>query len=147
MSNPTIPERLRRLHRLYLAEGHALAVMDLVDAERLAKRIGRHIHDEHVAVVAAAEGHGFTPEEVTRTQGAFDALRGAARNKVRLQIAQAAFREAEQSGAFVPKSSLVEIRGWLRQAAANAEHEAQQAIRTVLDLFADESTARDNEGE
>jgi AraC-like DNA-binding protein len=132
MAEPTISERLRRLHHLCLAEANALAVADLVDADRLTRRIARLIHVENVAIEAAAARRGCAPEEVTRINGALDVLRSEARYEVRLRIAQSAFREAEKSNTIVPKSGLVETRGWLRQAADQSKHEVQQAIRTIL---------------
>jgi hypothetical protein len=138
MAEPTISERLRRLHHLCLAEANALAVADLVDADRLARRIARLIHVENVAVEDAAAGRGCAPEEIRRLHGALDVLRSEARYEVRLRIAQAAFREAEKSGAIVPKSGLVETRGWLRQAADHSKADVQQAIRTVLAIVQSE---------
>lgn len=133
---PTIPERLRRLHRLYLAMPNAVAVNDLADPRWLIGRLERHINDELAAIEADAAGRGCSPEDIIRIRGALvDQLRPATRYQVRAHIAQTAFREAEKSGAILPKTMLSGTRTWLRQAATRSEHEAQQAIRTVLDIM------------
>jgi hypothetical protein len=132
----TIPERLRRLHRLYLAEANALAAADFADARWLNERVGHLINEELAAIDAAAVGHGCTSETLARISVALvDELRTAIRHQVGLRIAQTAFREAEKSSAILPKSQLTETRGWLRQSADGSEHEAAQAMRTVLDVF------------
>lgn len=130
-TEPTIPERLRRLHRLYLAEAGAEAVSD-----GLARTVLRRINDELAEVEAAYIKRGCTPETQARIRVALiDELRTAARQQVRLGIVLAAYREAERSGAYTPKSQLTEKRGWLRQEATSVAAVAQQAIRTVLTAF------------
>jgi hypothetical protein len=139
----TIPERLRRLHRLYLAEAGAIAG-DLGPLDgphmsatgRLGRTTKRRTDDELAALAAIAAECGRTPEEIARIRAVLvDELRIAARHTVRLGIAQAAFRDAEKSGAYVPKSQLVEERRHVRHEADLAEHRAQRAIRAVIDIL------------
>lgn len=140
---PTISERLRRLHRLYLAESGATASgmgpligPRLSATGRLAHRARSRITDELAAIEAAAAECGRTPEEIARIRAVLvDELRIAARDKVRLGIAQAAYRDAEKSGSFVPKSQLVEERRHLKHDADQAEHRAHRAMRAVLDTL------------
>jgi hypothetical protein len=142
-TEPTIPERLRRLHRLYLAEAGAIAgdVGPLTGPHmsatgRLGRTALRRINDELAALGAIAAERGCTPEEIARISMVLvDELRIAARHTVRLGIAQAAFRDAEKSGAYIPKSQLVEERRHLRDEADSAQHRALKAIRAVLHVF------------
>jgi hypothetical protein len=142
-TEPTVAERLRRLHRLYLAEAGAIAgdvgPLDgphMSATGRLGRTTKRRADDELAALAAVAAERGRTPEEIARIRAILvDELGIAARHSVRLGIAQAAFRDAEKSGAYVPKSQLVEERRHLRHEADQAEHRAQKAIRAVLDTL------------
>lgn len=132
MAEPTIPERLRRLHRLYVARAEAFAAFDADGSARLRSGLERRIDIECEAMLAAAEARGCTDEDRQRLGVAFGDLAGAAYEQTRRRLMQDAYRSAEKSGSFASKTHLSEQRRWHRQAALAAEQTAHAAIRDAL---------------
>lgn len=138
MAEPTIPERLRRLHHLYLADATAEHTDgDDVDPDTawLRRTLERCIDTEVQALQAAAAELYRTHEPHRRIGAALLDLSNAADSQVRLRLKQDAYRAAEKSGAIVPKSQLIEQRRFIRGQVTNAEHRAQHAIRDVLNVL------------
>ncbi|GAB3656638.1 hypothetical protein [Glycomyces tarimensis] len=132
MAEPTIPERLRRLHHLYSARAAAFAAIDATGSDRFRRILDRRIDTECEAILAAADERGCTAEERQRLGSAFGDLSGAAYEQARQRLMQDAYRAGEKSGAFEPKSQLVEERRHHRQRALGAEQTAHAAIRDAL---------------
>jgi hypothetical protein len=138
MAEPMIPERLRRLHLLYLAAAQASLAQvgfDSPAVERLYERAAVRASDEYAAIMAAALALGIDDaDRLLLRAAAGDRLREAAHRTVRLTLAVAAFKSAIDAPVDVPKSQFVERRTWLRQELGTAEAAAERAIADALGI-------------
>jgi hypothetical protein len=138
---PTIPKRLRRLHRLYLAAAQADAAiaagLTTHHMSSLRTRAWATAQDEAAAIEAAALAAGLAYG--TPVLGLRDAiserLRLAVVRKVRLALADAALKDAIAAPVALPKSQFVEERKWLQQDRRAAEAEIELAIRDALSIM------------
>lgn len=140
MAEPTISERLRRLHRLYLAAAQADAAfaagLTTNRVTSLRTRAWATAKDEAAAieVAALAAGLPYGAPVIALRDAIGERLRLAVLRKVRLALADAALKDAIAAPVALPKSQFVEERTWLRQDLTAAENEAELAIRDALDL-------------
>jgi hypothetical protein len=139
-TEPTIEERLARLHRLHLATaqaaaafavgattGHADAMNSLRNRSDAATR--DEVRELEAAALAAGPAHG---DQLLALQTALDRLRKAAFRAVALRLHVAALKDAADAPLSLPKSGYVEQRKWMRQNLDAAEGDARRAIMAAL---------------
>jgi hypothetical protein len=141
MAEPTIPERLRRLHHLYLtaaqADAAVAAGLTTHHMASLRTRAWATAKDEAAAieVAALAAGLPYGAPVLGLRDAISERLRLAVIRKVRLALADAALKDAIAAPVALPKSQFVEDRKWLQQDRRASEAEAQAAIRDALDIL------------